>query len=179
MTHAAVLRSFPAAWVILGALVIAVCAPLRGLAQAEENEKPAATSPAQPPAATASQPLDLAQATRKLEVRTSDIGRRDTLLFYTFEPQRIIVKLRIGNKDTTFPMSGAIVVFSPDTNPKGLEKWINNQHSDALFPLVPQPVAEHRIPAPVVRVTEQKLIDREKLGLHEYDNYDVQFVLKG
>lgn len=143
---------------------------------ADDQDPKAAGAPAK--TAAASSPLDLSQATKKLEVRVSQIGYRDTLLFYTFEPQRIIVKLQIGNKDKKFPMSGTIYAFGADATLEGMEKWLNNQHSDALFPIVANPVASHPIPAEFATVTEHKFVAQENLGLGAYDTYDVKFVLK-
>lgn len=135
--------------------------------QANANEeKPAATV------------LDVAKATNKLEVRVSQIGYRDTLLFYTFEQPRIIVKFQIGNQDKKFPMTGTIYVFAADVTREQMDKWLNNQHSDALFPEVPKPLATHPIPANACQVTEHKFLDRGKFGLGEFENYDVRFSVK-
>ncbi|MFM9116663.1 MAG: hypothetical protein ACKOU6_10945 [Planctomycetota bacterium] len=135
-------------------------------AATENDEKPAATV------------LNVAKATKKLEVRVSQIGYRDTLLFYTFEQSRIILKFQIGNQDKKFPMTGTIYVFAADVTLEQLEKWLNNQHSDALFPDVPKPIAMHQLPANTCQVTEQKLLDRGKFGLGEFENYDVQYTVK-
>ena len=75
-------------------------------------------------------------------------------------------------------MTGNIYVFAADATAEGIDKWLNNQHSDALFPFVSNPVATHPIPAEFVTVTEQKFVAQEKLGLGEFETYDVKFVLK-
>ena len=75
----------------------------------------------------------------KLEVWHSMIGFRNTLVFYTFDDQKAVVKLNIGNQDTKFPVKTTIYLFPENTTAKGIGKWLNNQHSDGLFPDVPRP----------------------------------------
>lgn len=53
----------------------------------------------------ASKALEVKKSTQKQEVRESQIGYRDTLLFYTFPDQKSVLKLQIGNKDKSFPMA--------------------------------------------------------------------------
>lgn len=122
--------------------------------------------------------LEVARASNKQEVRVSMIGYRDTLIFFTFKDQKSILKLNIGNKDKTFPMKGTVYFFPANTTEEGLKKWLNNQHSDALFPDVPEPISKHEISGNYCKVTSHKFIDSGKLGLGEFDNYDVTFEVK-
>ena len=92
----------------------------------------------------------------KLEIRHSQIGYRNTLLFYTFQKQRAIMVLSIGNKDETFPITGKVHLFGKETTEKGLKKWINNQHSDGLYPDVPQPVSTHKLSPKSCKVASRK-----------------------
>jgi hypothetical protein len=141
--------------------VFALC--IAGLACAEEaSEK-------------ASRVLEVNKLTQKLEVRHSQIGYRSTLLFYTFKEQKTVLKLQIGNRDKTFPMTATVYIFADSVSEDGLKKWLNNQHSDGIFPDVPQPITTHKVPAKVCKVTSHKLIDRSKQQFGEYDNYAVTF----
>lgn len=125
-----------------------------------------------------SKPLKVTKSTEKLEVRESQIGYRDTLLFYTFADQNAVLKLQIGNKDKSFPMAGTIYIFADSVKEDDLKKWLNNQHSDGLFPDVPEPISTHKIPKTSCNVTSHKMIDRSKQEFGEYDNYSVTFDVK-
>lgn len=125
-----------------------------------------------------SKALEITKSTQKLEVRESLTGHRDTLLFYTFTDQKAVVKLQIDNKDNSFPMAGTIYIFADSVKEDGLKKWLNNQHSDGLFPDVPEPISTHKIPETICKVTSHKLIDRSKQRFGEYDNYSVTFDVK-
>ena len=112
--------------------------------------------------------LKVDEKTPKLEVRYSQIGFRDTLIFYTFDDEQAVLKLQFGNRDKTF-------LFDDDVTAEGLKKWLNNQHSDGLFPEVPEPTKTLKIPAKFCQVTSHELIDRSKQPFGEYENYDVKF----
>lgn len=96
------------------------------------------------------------------EVRHSMIGPRDTLLFYTFPDQQAVLQLRIRNANDGFPVSGTVFLFDPATGAEDLAKWLNNQHSDGLFPEVPEPVATLALPDGSCRVTAKKLLGEQK-----------------
>jgi hypothetical protein len=122
--------------------------------------------------------LEINKLTPKLEVRQSQIGFRSTLLFYTFNEQQTVFKLRIGNQDKTFPMTATVYIFDDSVTEDGLKKWLNNQHSDGLFVDVPRPTSTLKIPAKVCKVTAHKLIGHTKQQFGEYDNYAVTFKVK-
>ncbi len=122
--------------------------------------------------------LEVNKQTQKLEVRHSMLGYRDTLLFYTFKEQKTVLKLQIDNRDKTFPMTATIYVFEDCVTEDGLKKWLNNQHSDGLFPEVPNPVSIQKVPEKVCKVTSQKLLDNTKERFGEYANYAVNFKVK-
>lgn len=92
----------------------------------------------------------------KLEVRHSMLGFRNTLVFYAFKDQQAILVLSIDNKDETFPVIGKIHLFDESTSEEGLKKWINNQHSDGLFPDVPKPTFTGELPKESCMVTSHK-----------------------
>ena len=135
----------------------------------------AASAWAEGPAAKPIRVLAVDKDTPKLEVRYSQIGFRDTLLFYTFAKQRAVLKLRFGNQDKTFPASATFYLFDDDVTEEGMKKWLNNQHSDGLYPDVPEPTSTHQAPAKVCQVTSHKFIDHSKQTFGEYDTYDVAF----
>ncbi len=117
-----------------------------------------------------------AQSTVKGQVTQSMIGYRDTLLFYTFAAEKAVLVVSIDNKSEKFPMTGKLYVFAKETTAEGFEKWINNQHSDGLFPDVPEPVATHDIPVASFSLISQKMVEaikNETFG--SFKRYDVEF----
>lgn len=129
----------------------------------------------------AERPLAKADAEKK-EVRYSMMGPRDTLLFYTFADQQAVLRLRIANKDASFPVSGTVLLFDGKTTKEGLAKWLNNQHSDGLFPEVPEPVETVELPAEVCRVAEKKLLgEKENEGPAggTFADYQLKISVKG
>jgi hypothetical protein len=109
----------------------------------------------------AERPLIRKEAERQ-EVRHSMIGPRDTLLFYSFPAQHAVLQLKVGNADASFPVSGKVLLFDPSVAKEDLAKWVNNQHSDGLFPEVPEPVEKFDLPEGTCQVTAKKLLGEEK-----------------
>ncbi len=112
---------------------------------------------------------------QKLEVSQSLGGFRNTLIFYTFQEQKAVLKVVIDNKSTKFPLAATLYTFADDVNEEGLKKWLNNQHSDGLFVDVPDPTATHKIPAGSCKTLSHKLIDQAKSPFGTFDNYSVVF----
>ena len=117
---------------------------------------------------------------KKQEVRHSMIGPRDTLLFYTFADLKAVLCLQIAKKEDLFPVSGTVYLFAPKTTGEQLEKWINNQHSDGLFPDVPPPSLVFNLPASVCTATLVRPLGESKEGLggELYRDYKVKVSVK-
>jgi hypothetical protein len=111
---------------------------------------------------------------KKLEIRHGQLGFRSTLLFYTFKNQKAVMKILINNKDNTFPVTATVFLFDKQVTEEGLKKWLNNQHSDGLFPNVPKPSNNIKIPAKVFKVASKKLTGQSKQQFGNFDNYDVK-----
>lgn len=111
----------------------------------------------------------------KLEVHDSMIGYRDTLIFYTFKDQKAVLRVGLDNTNKKFPVSATVYLFADAVTEAELKAWLNNQHSDGLFPDVPVPVATHRLPAEACVTKSDAFIDHAKHGPGEYDNYAVTF----
>lgn len=94
----------------------------------------------------------------KNEVAYSMLGFRNTLVFYTFEKQNVVLKILIDNQDQSFPLSCDLYQFAPTTTEQNLKNWINNQHSDAIFPEVPQPIFTKKLPKGFCKVTASEEI---------------------
>ena len=66
-------------------------------------------------------------------------------------------------------MSGTVYLFDPETTAENLERWINNQHSDGLFPEVPTPTLVSKLPDDIVQVTDRKVVgERRKVPNRPY-----------
>ena len=119
-----------------------------------------------------------AKEVKKIEVTQSMIGYRDTLRFYVFAGEKAVLVTKIGNANTEFPVSANLYVFPADTTAEGLDKWINNQHSDGLFPEVPEPVAVHKIPAASCSVKSHERIGEVDTHDAKFNRYSVTFEIK-
>jgi hypothetical protein len=117
--------------------------------------------------------LDIKDA-KKLEIRHGQLGFRSTLLFYTFKNQKAVMKILINNKDNTFPVTATVFIFDKQVTEDGLKKWLNNQHSDGLFPDVPKPSNTIKIPAKVFKVASKKLTGQSKQQFGNFENYDIK-----
>jgi len=129
-------------------------------------------------AAAAAEPLVLDasnKSVKKFTTSASMIGTRNTLLFYTFTEQKMILRVIIDNKDTQFPITATVYKFAADASEESLEKWINNQHSDGLFIDAAEPVENHPLPVDACSVISNKLIDRTAHHNGEHENYEVKF----
>lgn len=117
---------------------------------------------------------------KKQQVRHSMMGIRDTLVFYAMEDQKAVIVLRIDNKDAKLAVSGTVYLFANDATNQGLGNWINNQHSDGLFPEVPEPIGSFQLPAENCSITERKVIGKEKqeLDQKEFADYEVKVSVK-
>lgn len=123
-----------------------------------------------------------AATTEKKHVTQSMMGYRSTLLFYTFAAEKAILVVHIDNKSNKFPMTGQLHVFGKDTTAEGLHRWINNQHSDGLYPEVPEPAATHAIPVESFSVVSNKIaevIDAENVPAPgKFNRYEVEFKIQ-
>jgi hypothetical protein len=119
---------------------------------------------------------------KKQEVRHSMIGPRDTLLFYTFEEAKAVLRLQVARKADGFTVTGQVFLFDPSTDGKNLAKWVNNQHSDALFADAPEPVATSDLPAEACAVTGSKDLGESKQhtmeGAQAFRDHEVAFSIK-
>jgi len=131
------------------------------------------------PPVAAGRVLDAKKALKR-EIRHSMMGFRNTLIFYTFKDSQAVLTLSIGNADETFPVTGKLYLFDDATGADGLSKWVNNQHSDGLFPDVPEPVFTGTLPAGSCSVTSHKQIGTSKspTGPTTFNNYEVKLSVK-
>ena len=132
------------------------------------------------PEADGPKPLDAkAKNVKKLEVNVGFGGPRNTLIFYTFPDQKAVLRVTIDNKSKKFPVSATLYAFADEVTEEGLKKWLNNQHSDGLFPDVPNPVTTKKLPAESCQSLSHKFIEKTQARVGEFEKYAVSFKLSG
>jgi hypothetical protein len=118
--------------------------------------------------------LIIDQDTSKTETAQSMIGYADTQIFYRMIEQKVVVRVRIANQ-AEFPMTATVYVFPTDSTADGIDAWINNQHSDALFPETAEPSHTEKFPAELCKIATAKLLKRTNEPFGSYKEYEVTF----
>jgi len=134
-------------------------------------------------AGTAGQPdlstLDItSEDVKKLEVSQTFGGFRETQIFYTFPKKNVILKVRIDNKNKDFAVTGKVIVFPKSTTAEGLAKWLNNQHSDGLYPEIPLPVSTLDLAKNTCSSNNAKFSEKIESRLGSFDSYSIDFQVK-
>jgi len=113
---------------------------------------------------------------KRFEANQTQIGFSSTRIFYTLGSQSAVVVIHIDNTNKKFPAVGKVYQFAKGVTADDLGKWVNNQHSDGLFPEVPEPVAVHQLPADSIKTVSSKRIGQAKGGFRgdTYDKYTVE-----
>ena len=116
------------------------------------------------------------EAVKRLEVNQSQIGFASTRIFYVLAGQGAVVVIHVDNTNKKFPVGGSVHLFAKGVTAEDLGKWVNNQHSDGLFPDIPEPVATHQLKADSIKTTSSKRVGQEKSGFSGeiYDKYSVE-----
>ncbi len=82
-----------------------------------------------------------------------------TKKFYTLPDTRVVVVVASG--DTKPDATATIHVFPEATTPEGIAKWINNRHSDALYPDAAEPERSIPVPADRFHATASEPLEHE------------------
>lgn len=130
----------------------------------------------QPPAGADSTTLEIVPETPKLATAESMIGYADTKVFYRLMEQKVVLRLTIGNQ-AAFPLTATVYVFPADATADGIDAWINNQYSDALFPETAEPSHSEEIPAERCRVVMKKLTQRSQQPFGNYQEFQVTYAI--
>lgn len=112
---------------------------------------------------------------KKVEANQTQIGFASTRIFYTLGSQNAIVVMHIDNTNDKFPVAAKVYQFAKGVTADDLGKWVNNQHSDGLYPEVPEPTAVHEIKADAIKTVSSKRIGPAKGG-PDNDSYDMYTV---
>jgi hypothetical protein len=94
--------------------------------------------------------------------------------------QAAVLVLHIGNKDAALPVSGTVHLFAPGTNAEALAMWVNNQHSDGLFPDVPEPTLSSKLPQGSCIVIARERVGQEKSPIRDdvFNDYKLKLTVK-
>lgn len=130
----------------------------------------------QPPVEADSTTIEIVPATPKLATAESMIGYVDTKIFYRLMEQKVVLRLTIGNQ-AEFPLKATVYVFPADATADGIDAWINNQYSDALFPETAEPSHSEEIPAERCRVVMKKLTQRSQQPFGNYQEFQVTYAI--
>lgn len=138
-------------------------------------------------AAVSAIPTVARAAERSVEITAATPGREinryysmyahgPTKKFYTLPDARIVVVVATG--DTTPNATATIHVFPEATTPEAMAKWINNRHSDAIYPDAAEPERSIPVPADRFHATASAPLEHE-VGPNgdEYDRVRVDFTI--
>jgi hypothetical protein len=130
------------------------------------------------PSSKETTPLDLKEKkVKRQEVAESQIGFTSTTVFYTLENDRIVVRLHIDNTKKDFPVTGRVSLFAKEVSVEDMAKWVNNQHSDGIFPDVPEPKTTVKLPAEACQSLESKMLGQKAVNGTTYNQYRVEIKL--
>ncbi len=98
-----------------------------------------------------------------------------TLKIYNLKNENTVITMHISNESTDFDTTAVVNIFEESVTDEAIERWINNQHSDGLYPDVPEPIGVYTLPDENLTVISYNFVDHsaEKFG-DEYDNYFVE-----
>lgn len=104
-----------------------------------------------------------------------------TRKFYAFPDRRIVVVVHVNPARADAIETTAVVhVFPATADPAGIDKWINNQHSDALYPDAAVPERTVEVAPERLRAKATGPLEHEVGGNgDEYDRYRVDFTIDG
>jgi hypothetical protein len=118
--------------------------------------------------------LTIEPNTPKAEVAETMIGFGDTQIFYRLHAQKVVLHLKIG-ANPEFPITAKVHVFPLDASSDGIDAWVNNQYSDALFPETAEPSHSETVPASACKVKAAKRIRQSQESFGNFNHYEVQF----
>jgi len=97
-----------------------------------------------------------------------------TKKFFLLAEERVVVL--VATADGTADAGATVFLFPEETTLEGMERWINNLHSDALFPDAAEPSASLELPDRVFHASVGPALEHEVgPGGDEYDRVRVEF----
>lgn len=104
----------------------------------------------------------------------SPLAHGPTKKFFLLADERVVVL--VATADGTAEAGATVFLFPDETTLEGMERWINNLHSDALFPDAAEPTASIELPDRVFHARAGPPLEHEiGPGGDEYDRVRVEF----
>ena len=101
-----------------------------------------------------------------------------TVKFYVFPEACVVAVVRVTPAGKAIDTAVDVAVFPRDTAVESIQKWINNQHSDAIYPDVPNPERRFTVDGKWVHATSKGPLEHEVGGNgDEYDRHEVEFAI--
>lgn len=99
-----------------------------------------------------------------------------TQQFFDFREQNTVMVVRFKTDDPSFEPTITVNLFAPELSEAEIGKWINNQHSDAIYGDAPQPVYKATLNAAAYSTIDTELFEQTvgRFG-EEYDSYRVEY----
>lgn len=99
-----------------------------------------------------------------------------TINILHFQEQNAVVVINFPNESPELTLNGTVNIFDASETAESIDQWINNLHSDALYPDVPEPI--HTSSLAGYTILSSSLIDQETgPNGDEYDVYGVEYRL--
>ncbi|MGC6442119.1 MAG: hypothetical protein ACON4H_05595 [Rubripirellula sp.] len=122
--------------------------------------------------------LKITDETPMTQIRSSMIGYRDTVIFYSLRDNRAVVKVNIDNKGTNFPINATVFLFEAKATQEEIDKWINNQHSDALYADALEPISRYTLPKNKAKILSYSAAQTVTDSLGQHVDYTVHFKIR-
>ena len=103
-----------------------------------------------------------------------------TLRLYDYGDANVVLALRFSNRQAPVTYTAALHEFAPGTSRKAIARWINNQHSDALYPDAAEPMRTTNVMTSVSIRSEKLVSDSPKPGRsgETYQEYELTFRIR-
>lgn len=114
---------------------------------------------------------------REVNRSFSPYAHGPTKKFFILPAAQVVVV--VATIDGTSDASATIHAFPEGTTAEGIDRWVNNQHSDALYPDAAQPERMIRVPEAKFRSKPRAVVGHEvgEKG-DEYDRVPVAFTIE-
>lgn len=100
-----------------------------------------------------------------------------TQKFFVLPDVRVVVV--VSTRDGTSDASATIHVFPESATAEGIGRWINNRHSDAIFPEAAKPERVIEVPDERFRAQAGRVVGHEVgSGGDEYDRVPIEFTIE-
>jgi hypothetical protein len=120
--------------------------------------------------------ISLETDAREVNRYFSPYAHGPTQKFFVLSEARVVVL--VATSDGKSDASATVYVFPEETTAEGIDRWINNRHSDALYPDAAEPERAIKVPDGKFHAKAGAVVNHEVgQGGDEYDRVPVQCVI--